>query len=167
MKRSEHPDFFRLPPPEGRSRESTIVLDKEGAFWHDGARVEHAPLAQALHDWIGRHPHDGRYILTNGYDWTYLTVEDVPFIVSATCVTDRAIEIALDDGTVEDWAIGSTTVDAAGRLRVMVKAASPFGAFPAKFSSHAQQSLAPLLHDEGERIVVRTHFGTFPLPAPA
>ncbi len=164
MKPGDHPDFFRLPAPEGRSRESTLVLDKAGAFWHDGARIEHAPLDQALRQWIGRHPHDGRYILTNGYDWTYLTVEDVPYLVRSTRLTDSAIELLLNDGTEEAWGIDRTTVDTAGRLQVMVKLSSPFGPFPAKFSSHAQQGLEPLLHEEGGRIVIRTDFGTFPLP---
>src|SRR5262249_32567480 len=30
MKPGDHPDFFRLPPPPGRSRESRIVLDDLG-----------------------------------------------------------------------------------------------------------------------------------------
>ena len=85
MRPGDHPDFYRLPAPEGRSRESTIVLDREGRFWHDGRIVEHAGLGAALHSWIARHPLDGRYILTNGYDWTYFTVDDAPFFVrSAT-----------------------------------------------------------------------------------
>ena len=34
-------------------------------------------LARALASWIARHPDDGRFILTNGYDWTYFTVEKI------------------------------------------------------------------------------------------
>ncbi len=45
MKPGDHPEFFRFPAPEGRSRESTIRLDGRGRFWHDGALVEHAGLA--------------------------------------------------------------------------------------------------------------------------
>ena len=41
MRPADHPEFFRLPAPEGRSRESTIVLDAEGRFHHDGELVEH------------------------------------------------------------------------------------------------------------------------------
>ena len=40
MKPGDHPEFFRFPAPEGRSRESTILLDREGRFWHDGELVE-------------------------------------------------------------------------------------------------------------------------------
>ena len=60
MKPGEHPEFFRFPAPEGRSRESTIRLDGEGRFFHDEALVEHPKLRDALHTWIARHPEDGR-----------------------------------------------------------------------------------------------------------
>src|SRR5580704_9868593 len=83
VKPGDHPDFFRFPAPEGRSRESSIRLDANGHFWHDGAPVEHLGLADALHGWISRHPDDGRYILTNGYDWTYFSVDDAPYFVRA------------------------------------------------------------------------------------
>ena len=63
MRPADHPDFFRLPPPPGRSRESTIRLDADGCFFHDGVPVEHPKLRDALHTWIARHPDDGRYIL--------------------------------------------------------------------------------------------------------
>jgi hypothetical protein len=79
----DHPEFFRFPAPEGRSRESTIRLDAEGRFFHDGAVVEHPGLAAAMHTWIALHPDDGRFILTNGYDWTYFTVDDAPYFVRA------------------------------------------------------------------------------------
>jgi hypothetical protein len=59
MRPGDHPDFFRFPPPEGRSRESTLRLDAQGRFWHEGRLVEHAGLSAGLHGWIGRHPDDG------------------------------------------------------------------------------------------------------------
>ena len=65
-KPGDHPEFFRFPAPEGRSRESTIRLDGEGRFFHDDEPVAHPKLAAALHTWIARHPDDGRYILTAG-----------------------------------------------------------------------------------------------------
>ena len=91
MKPGDHPEFFRFPAPEGRSRESTIRLDAARALLARRARVEHAGLAAALHSWISRHPDDGRYILTNGYDWTYFTVDDAPYFV-------RSLRIEPDRG---------------------------------------------------------------------
>ena len=74
MKPGDHPDFFRFAPPPGTSRESSIRLDREGRFWHDGARVDHPAIERGLRSWIGRHPDDGRPILTSqhegGYDFT-------------------------------------------------------------------------------------------------
>ena len=101
MKPGDHPDFFRFAPPPGTSRESTIRLDRLGRFWHDGGIVEPSALADALHRWIARHPDDGRFILTNGYDWTYFTVEATPYFVLAVHDRAGAIELALSDGSRE------------------------------------------------------------------
>jgi hypothetical protein len=141
----DHPDFFRLPAPEGRSRESTIRLDAEGRFFHDGAMVDHPRLAAALHTWISRHPDDGRYILTNGYDWTYFTVDDTPYFVRAVRIDGTRVMLELSDGTEEAWDPASTRVGASGALHAKVKAASRGGPFEAKFTRHAQNALAPVL----------------------
>jgi hypothetical protein len=141
----DHPEFFRRPPPEGRSRESTIRLDREGRFWHEGELVEHAGLVAGLGAWISRHPDDGRFILTNGYDWSYFTVEDAPFQVKALRVEPERVLLLLSDGTEETWDVESTRIGEGGALYAQVKASVPGGAFEARFSRHAQASLAPLL----------------------
>jgi hypothetical protein len=145
MKPGDHPEFFRFPAPEGRSRESTIRLDGEGRFWHDGQPVEHAGLAAALHSWIGRHPDDGRYVLTNGYDWTYFTVEDAPYGVRTIRLEPERIVLVLSDGTGEAWDPGATRLGADGALYAIVKQGAPGGPYEAKFTRHAQASLAPVL----------------------
>ena len=149
MKPGDHPEFFRLAPPEGRSRESTIRLDAEGRFFHDGALVEHPGLAAGMHAWISRHPDDGRFILTNGYDWTYFTVEDAPFSVRTIRVEASRVVLALSDGTEEAWDPSKTRVGANGALYAVVKRDADRGPFEAKFTRHAQAALAPLLVDEG------------------
>jgi hypothetical protein len=145
MKPADHPDFFRLAAPEGRSRESTIRLDAGGHFSHDGRPVEHAGLAAALHSWISRHPDDGRYILTNGYDWTYFTVEDAPYVVRSIRVDPTCIVLALSDGTEEAWNPEEARVGADSALYTRVKRAAPGGPYEAKFTRHAQVSLEPVL----------------------
>jgi uncharacterized protein len=145
MKPGAHPDFFRFPAPEGRSRESTIRVDGQGRFWHDGRLVEHERLLAALRGWIGRHPDDGRYILTNGYDWTYFTVDDAPLFVRALRVEKSRVVLRLDDGTEEAWDVEHSRAGADGALYAPVKASAPGGPFEAKFTPHAQTSLAPLL----------------------
>jgi hypothetical protein len=145
MKPADHPDFFRLPAPEGRSRESTLRLDAQGRFWHDGAPVEHAGLRAGLHRWIGRHPIDGRYILSNGYDWTYFTVDDAPFFVENVRVEPDRIALVLSDGSEETWRPEHTRVGQGDALYTRVKDTAAGGPFEAKFSRHAQTALAPVL----------------------
>lgn len=142
MKPGEHPDFYRLAPPPGTSRESTIVLDRDGRFWHDGARVDHPALERALRSWIARHPDDDRLILTNGYDWCYFRVDDAPFFVTALRVeTDGAVTLTLFDDTTERLDPATLSVGDDGVVYARVKA----GRFEARFSRHAQTQLADIL----------------------
>jgi hypothetical protein len=147
VKPGDHPDFFRLPAPPGRSRESTIRLDATGRFWHEGAPVTHAGMAQAFAAWIARHPDDGRYILTNGYDWTYFTVDDAPFFVRSARVDASGVVLALSDGSEEPLDPAGLAVGKHDALYCRVKG----GAFEARFTPAAQTALAPLLveHEDG------------------
>lgn len=164
-KPGELPDFFRFPAPDGRSRESTLRLDAEGHFWHDGARVEHRALEAALHGWIARHPEDGRFILTNGYDWTYLTVDDAPYVVRSLRVEPDEIWLELSDATSERWAIEGTRVGQDDALYTVVKHDKLRGPWEAKFSRHAQTSLSPLLCPaEGGHVCVRLGGRKVPFP---
>jgi uncharacterized protein len=97
----DDPEFFDRPAPPGRSRESAIVLDAEGRFWDHGELVTHRGMQDAFATWIRRHPRDGRYILCNGYDWTYFQVEDVPFFVRAVGGTPERPTLILSDQTEE------------------------------------------------------------------
>ena len=163
MKPGDHPDFFRFPPPEGQSRESTIVLDSQGRFWHEGARVAHAAMADAFASWIGKHPDNGRFILTNGYDWTYFKVEDVPFFVKSVRIADSpgstdgpppTVTLELSDGTEEPLNPESLWVGEQDALYLSVKG----GEFDARFTPAAQLALAPLV-EEGEDGTPRLRMG--------
>jgi hypothetical protein len=141
MRPGDHPEFFRFPAPEGRSRESSIRLDAEGRFWHDGVPIEHAGMARAFASWIARHPDDGRFILSNGYDWSYFQVEDVPFFVLGLVEEGGRLWLALSDGS--ESALEPETLEsgARGALYTRVKA----GKFRARFTQAAQTALAPWL----------------------
>ena len=145
MKPGEHPEFFRFPAPEGRSRESTIRLDGEGRFFHDEAPVEHPKLRDALHTWIARHPDDGRYILTNGYDWTYFVVEDVPYFVRSLRAQDGDAILVLSDATEEPLDPSTVRANERGELYLKVKAGAKGGPFDAKMTRFAQGQLGPFL----------------------
>jgi len=141
MRPGDHPEFFRFPAPEGRSRESSIVLDAEGRFRHDGELVEHPGMARAFASWIDRHPDDGRLILNNGYDWSYFRVEDVPFFVLGVREHAGRLELLLSDGSESPLEPGSLSVGAQGALYTTVKN----GRFQARFRQGAQIALGPWL----------------------
>jgi uncharacterized protein len=143
MKPGDHPDFYRFAPPPGTSRESTLRLDAEGRFWHDGERVDHPALDKALHGWIARHPDDGRFILTNGYDWTYFQVDDAPYVVRTITVLPERVTLVLSDESEEALDPATLRVGKGDALYTKVKG----GKFEARFSRHAQTALAPILHE--------------------
>jgi len=143
MKPGDHPEFFRLPPPAGRSRESSIVLSKEGRFFHDGAPVEHPGMHKAFASWLTRHPDDGRYILSNGYDWSYLTVEGPAYFVRAVRGVGDALELELLDGRTLPLDPLALTADEDGNLWVRL----PEGE-QARFTAAAQLALSPWLAEK-------------------
>src|SRR6185312_5114398 len=139
MKPGDHPDFFRFPPPPGRSRESRIELDSAGRFWNEGRLIEHEAMQAAFASWIQRHPDDGRYILNNGYDWTYFTVQDAPFFVRHVQERDGQAILALFDGTEEPLDPSSVSISAEGVLYAQVKG----GESAARFGTGAQTGMFP------------------------
>jgi hypothetical protein len=143
---ADHPDFFRFPAPEGRSRESTIRLDREGRFFHDGELVTHRGMARAFASWIARHPDDGRFILTNGYDWTYFTVEGTPYFVDGIrAERDRPV-LVLFDGSEEPLDPTALRLGEDGIFRATVKG----GSLEARFSQSAQLELASWLEENDD-----------------
>jgi hypothetical protein len=160
MKPGDHPDFFRLPPPPGRSRESRIVLDESGRFWNGPILIDHEGMATAFASWITTHPDDGRFILTNGYDWTYFTVKDAPFLVRHVESGRNGPMLRLFDGTEEPLDPASVTVSGEGVLYVRVKG----GRFEARLAPAAQREMVDVL-DEGTQgtPVVRVESGEYPV----
>jgi uncharacterized protein len=150
MRPSDHPDFFRLPAPEGRSRESTIRLDREGRFLHDGELVTHRGMARAFASWIARHPDDGRFILTNGWDWTYFTVEGAPFFVEGVRRGDDGPVLVLFDGSEEPLEPAALRIGEDGVFSTRVKG----GAFDARFLRNAQLELSPWLEEDRDGSIV-------------
>jgi hypothetical protein len=163
-KPGDHPDFFRLPPPPGRSRESSIRLDAQGRFFHDNEPVAHPGMARAFATWIGRHPDDGRYVLNNGWDWSYFAVEDVPYFVEEVREAEGRPLLLLSDGTLEPMAAGSLRAAAGGVLYLRVKQ----GEFEARFRRTAQLALGPWLDEDPDGTPVLAILGArYRVPEPA
>lgn len=95
----------------------------------------------ALTRWIARHPEDGRYILTNGYDWTYFQVDDAPYQIRWLRLEPERVVLALSDASEEALDPASLRVGHRDALYAQVKG----GCFPARFTRHAQTQLEPLL----------------------
>lgn len=162
MKPGDHPEFFRFPAPEGRSRESSIVLARDGRFFHEGAPVEHAGMRKAFASWLRRHPDDGRPILSNGYDWTYLTVEGAErFVLSIRGRAGRP-ELTLLDGSELPLDPSRLTCDAEGKLWLQL----PDGE-RACFTAAAQLDLAPWLREQDGAIGLEIEGGFWPIAGAA
>lgn len=157
MKPGDHPEFFRFAPPPGTSRESTLRLHEDGRFSHDGDAVEPRALEKALHRWIARHPDDGRFILTNGYDWCYFAVDRTPFLVKTVVGKTESVtpELELDDESVEPLDPSSLRLDSDGALVAKVKS----GQFDARFTQSAQRELGPWLVDGADGELPRVAVG--------
>jgi hypothetical protein len=160
MKPSDHPEFFRLPPPEGRSRESTIVLTLDGRFFHHGAPVEHPGMHQAFASWLTVHPDDGRYILSNGYDWTYLTVEGPAYFVRALRPAGPGLTAELLDGTSLSVDPAALRCDVDGRLWLDLADGRA-----ACLTGPAQLGLAPYLVERNGGFGIELDGQFWPLPA--
>jgi uncharacterized protein len=109
-------------------------------------------MARAFASWIDLHPDNGRFILNNGYDWSYLHVEDAPFFVLGVRERDGQLWLSLSDGS--ESALGEgpgegpegggaplLTVGERGALYTTVKN----GKFRARFTPAAQTALSPWL----------------------
>jgi hypothetical protein len=98
-------------------------------------------MQRAFATWIRRHPDDGRYVLCNGYDWTYFGVDDVPYFVRGVRSLPEGLALQLSDGSEELLDPGSLRVGPRDALYCRIKA----GSFAARFSPGAQTALSPYL----------------------
>lgn len=86
-------------------------------------------------------------MLSNGYDWTYFTVEDVPFFVRGIRLGPEP-SLLLSDGSAEAFPHDGYRLGRAGALYCPVKN----GTFEARFTPAAQNALGPLLSAEGDEV---------------
>ncbi len=117
-----------------------------------------------MHTWIARHPDDRRFILTNGYDWTYLTVEDAPFFVRSLRIEPNRVVLRLSDNSEETWDPRRTRVVRApdgDRVYACVK-----GDMEARFDRHAQTSLGEVLEEADGLLLAHIGDKVVPVGAP-
>jgi uncharacterized protein len=88
-------------PPFKLTRETTIRIDEQGNFWHDGQPVTHPGLAHAFASWVDVDPESGRWILRNDINWCFVTVDDAPLVARSAAVEGDDIVLRLSDGSSE------------------------------------------------------------------
>jgi len=98
-------------------------------------------MQAAFATWIRRHPDDGRYVLCNGYDWTYFSVDDVAYFVRGVRSLPEGLEIELSDSTAERLDPATLRLGARDALYCQIKG----GDFAARFCQGAQTALLPYL----------------------
>jgi hypothetical protein len=97
-------------------------------------------MRRAFRRWIGRHPDDGRFILSNGYDWTYFMVDDAPFRVTRCVLAQGGLLLELDDDS-QELLTGPLWLGGQGALYARVKG----GQFDARFARDVQAGLGATL----------------------
>ncbi|HVJ95176.1 MAG TPA: hypothetical protein VM580_35605, partial [Labilithrix sp.] len=108
--------------------------------------------------------------LTNGYDWTYFTVDDVPFFVRSVKAEpadgeERDAILVLSDGTEEPLDPTTVRVGPRGDIYLVVKRTTKGGPFDAKMTRFAQTQLAPFLSEADGGVILATKRGRVTLPA--
>ena len=137
-------------PPFSLSRESRIVIDRDGHFWHEGQRIEHERLAQALARWVAVDDATGRYILRNDREWCFVTVEDAPLAVRVFSPSAQGATLTLSDGTNEALDPATLRIDPADVPYCNVRQ----GTLPARFSRRAALALLESAQVLDGRVVV-------------
>jgi hypothetical protein len=133
----------------GRSRETSIVRDAEGRWFHEGQPLDHEKLSRAFDRWVAR-AEDGRFCLKNDINWAYITLEGAPFFVRKVRIADgRALlslsndeEVALDAHTLREGPDGALYCDA-------------YPGMAARFDKHAAVQLGELVDEDEQGTYVR------------
>jgi hypothetical protein len=120
-------------------RESTIVLDREGHFQHEGSLIEHPGIVRAFRRWLTKGP-GGRFVLrASDRDWCFLTVEGAATWIEDVALEGDRVTVGLWDGTREPLAPRALRLGADGVLAATVRG------LPARFTRHAQLALGARL----------------------
>ena len=148
-----------------RFRAIGLRLDRDGQFWHQGQRVEHARLRQALLRWLDVRA-DGRDLVRlDDARYAYVDVDDTHLRVTAARWQGEHLWLVLDDGSEEELAYPTLTQGGDGGLRCRVRA----GRLTARFGTGAQQvALERVDADadrDGDRHVLVAAGRRWPIPA--
>jgi hypothetical protein len=143
------------PPVRWHTREdSGLSIDRDLQWWHDGARIEHPRIIEAFNRGLSVTA-EGRYQLTFGHDWCFVTVAGCAFGAVTVDLHDAQVWLRLSDRTAEPLDPMSLAMEPDGALSAAVKQ----GRARAKLTRPAHLELAGLLALH-EGAVVLEHSGT-------
>lgn len=111
-----------------------------------------------MRTWIARHPDDGRVILTNGMDWCYILVDDLPLRIDHIAYDSGKSRWAcsLFDGTVMTGTAEQFRVRADGSLLFCIGTESSERAgMMAKLSLEAVVELSAYLEEDDGNILLQ------------
>ncbi|MFT5353574.1 MAG: hypothetical protein ACI9KE_000773 [Polyangiales bacterium] len=135
---------------KGFTRETTIVRDAKGRWFHDGEQLKHKGLCRSFDAWIDRAP-DGRFCLQNNINWAFVEIEGPPYSVRAFALREDGPWLKLSGNIEERLDVDSLCIDPEGLLWCNVRG----GRVPARFDNHAAVQLGAHLHEEGGEFLLR------------
>lgn len=140
-------------PPFRFTRESHIRIDAEGHVFHEGERVLHPRLEQALASWVDVDDATGRYVLRNSLDWCYVAVDDAPLAVRRALpdAAKSTVILELSDGSSE--ALDVTTLSLAESDVLYCRVRN--NRLPARFVRSAAFTLLECVTLEGNDAMLR------------
>lgn len=139
-----HSEVVLTPEQIERFRQIGLRLDRNGEFWHDGARVEHGRLRKALLRWLDVLD-DGRDVVRlDDNRYAYVYVEDAHLIVRSLVWEGDRAWLQLNDDSGEELAYDSLCLGANGATYVRVRN----GKLRARLSTAAHLALATHLEAE-------------------
>lgn len=145
----------------GLSRETDLVLTKDGRFLSGSQPIEHPGIAAAFARWVERTP-EGRYALRNDLHYVYVTVEDAPLHARGARLEGDQVVLELLGDVEEPLRPETLRRDEEGALY----AAGRDGSWDIRLAPAAALALEPLLDEDEEGDPVLVLAGVrYPIPS--
>lgn len=141
----------------------SILIDKEGRWFHKGLEMIRRDIVQLFYRNM-RADSKGRYIITMAGDRCYVDVEDTPFVVWRTVVSDddrngSRFSLYLSDDSTEELDPETLEVGDGNVLYCKVRN----GDFPARFSRPAYYQLAKYIEEENNVFFLPANGRKYPI----
>ncbi len=116
--------------------------------------MAHQGMQRAFATWVYVHPTDGRFVLANAEDWSYLQVDDTPLFVTRLWIEHAALWASLSNTTSMQISRIYQRLDGALLLQTRLGHAYVW----AKLDRHATFQLGELATDVSNKVA---HFPNF------